>query len=524
MIDKKELRTELFKHIDGIALTAPISGLFSKHNDIFDSLKSTNKINLNLTDLKIKGINVDYLNVTLRLFESQGWIERKIIKDKSIEIIPSEIGSEIFKNAYLYKIFFNYFKFLINLNFMNDDNYTKYSKLINDYNKLKNLTKNQTILKHIEGLIVGTTLVALKIDNLIDVDKNNELIIDKKINRHNKESITSFLTKFKFLNNSTVTEKGNFFIKRSAAYGVTVSYMPLFNKIDSLLFGKTKNILNRDKNGNEKHVNRKMNVWGSGGAHKLYFKKIDEIVLEIFNRPLEKQPQGIADMGCGDGTLLKHLYNLIKTKTLRGKNLNQFPLYVIGADFNDEALDVTGNNLKQAEIKHHLVKADIGNPASFNDELEKKYNIHLNNLLSVRSFLDHNRIFKMPKIKNFDLEKIKTNSTSAFSTNDNNDIYEPIIFKLSLVEHFLKWKPFISKYGLILLELHTINPKICQLNIGKTLATAYDATHGFSNQYIIEYEDFIDSAKLAGLKHNSSFEFNFPNNKLTTVSINLFSL
>ena len=43
MIDKKELRTELFKHIDGIALTAPISGLFSKHNDIFDSLKSTNK-------------------------------------------------------------------------------------------------------------------------------------------------------------------------------------------------------------------------------------------------------------------------------------------------------------------------------------------------------------------------------------------------------------------------------------------------------------------------------------------------
>ena len=105
MIDKKELRTELFKHIDGIALTAPISGLFSKHNDIFDSLKSTNKINLNLTDLKIKGINVDYLNVTLRLFESQGWIERKIITDKSIEIIPSEIGSEIFKNAYLYKIF-----------------------------------------------------------------------------------------------------------------------------------------------------------------------------------------------------------------------------------------------------------------------------------------------------------------------------------------------------------------------------------------------------------------------------------
>merc|ERR1719450_55091 len=27
------------------------------------------------------------------------------------------------------------------------------------------------------------------------------------------------------------------------------------------------------------HVDREMNVWGSGGAHSAYFKKIDEIVL-----------------------------------------------------------------------------------------------------------------------------------------------------------------------------------------------------------------------------------------------------
>ena len=121
--------------------------------------------------------------------------------------------------------------------------------------------------------------------------------------------------------------------------------MPLFNKNDSLLFGKTKNILNRDKNGNEKHVNRKMNVWGSGGAHKLYFEKIDEIVVEIFNRPIELQPKGIADMGCGDGTLLIHLYKLIKEKTTRGQRLQDYPLHIIGADFNDEALEVTGTNL-----------------------------------------------------------------------------------------------------------------------------------------------------------------------------------
>ena len=87
----------------------------------------------------------------------------------------------------------------------------------------------------------------------------------------------------------------------------------------------------------------------------------------------------------------------------------------------------------------------------------------------------------------------------------------------------MKWKPFISKYGLILLELHTINPNLCRNNIGKTLATAYDATHGYSNQYIIEYEDFIDAARIAGLENDKMFEFNFPKKELTTVSINLFS-
>ena len=144
--------------------------------------------------------------------------------------------------------------------------------------------------------------------------------------------------------------------------------MPLFAQLDTLLFKDASNILVRDKDGNELHVNRKMNVWGSGGAHKLYFKKIDEIIIEIFNRPIEMQPKGIADMGCGDATLLTHLYKLIKENTARGKDLEKYPLHIIGADFNDEALDVTGKNLNKESINHILVKADIGNPNNFNTE------------------------------------------------------------------------------------------------------------------------------------------------------------
>ena len=101
----------------------------------------------------------------------------------------------------------------------------------------------------------------------------------------------------------------------------------MFLKQDEILFGNPNKIWKRDIDGNETHVDRTMNVWGSGGAHSTYFNKIDEIICNIFNQPLSKQPIGISDMGCGDGTLLKHLYNIVKNKTLRGKNLKRLSPY-----------------------------------------------------------------------------------------------------------------------------------------------------------------------------------------------------
>ena len=524
MIDKKILRFELFRHIDGIALIAPITAIFKKDTKLHNLLRKKQEFTISNNNDEIESINGDYLNVTLRLFESQGWLKRYLNDKQSINIIPTDEGIDIFNNSSIYSEFFIYFNFLKKLNFYNSDTYIDLNKLLNQFDNLIKRYSNQIVIKHIEGLIIGSTLVSIGMNKILEIDQNKKLFFNKKISNENQKVIKRIFQTFKFIDeNGRMTEKGIFFYKRSAAYGVTVSYMPLFSKIETLLFNDTSNILKRDESGNELHVNRKMNVWGSGGAHKLYFKKIDEIVLEIFNRPIGLQPQGLADMGCGDGTLLIHLHDLIVKKTLRGKHLDKYPLHIIGADFNEEALEVTGINLNKNNINHFLVKADIGNPTNFNTELEEKHNIKLNDLLSVRSFLDHNRIFEMPKLDNFDLRKITTKSTAAFCCNENNKIYEPIIFKVSLVEHFVKWKPFISKYGLILLELHTINPNLCRNNIGKTLATAYDATHGYSNQYIIEYEDFIDAARIAGLENDKMFEFNFPKKELTTVSINLFS-
>ena len=103
------------------------------------------------------------------------------------------------------------------------------------------------------------------------------------------------------------TEIGLFFAKRASAYGVTVSYIPTLRKLDHLIFGDPLILKNLATGSEEIHVDREMNIWGSGGAHSAYFKVVDEIIIELFNKPIEEQPKGILDMGCGNGAFLQHL-------------------------------------------------------------------------------------------------------------------------------------------------------------------------------------------------------------------------
>jgi hypothetical protein len=91
----------------------------------------------------------------------------------------------------------------------------------------------------------------------------------------------------------------------------------------------------------------------------------------------------------------------------------------------------------------------------------------------------------------------------------------------NLLDHFTKWAPFVHKFGLLIIELHTVAPQLTAANIGKTAATAYDATHGFSDQYIVEIEVLHKVAAEAGLQPDMQYFRKFPNTDYATVSINL---
>ena len=377
------------------------------------------------------------------------------------------------------------------------------------------------ILKHIEGVIVGPIIVMLGVSGLFHKYFMEASFRAQEFHK-DPESFKKILDFFAHLgwfnkkkNTYQFTDEGLFFAKRASAYGVTVSYLPTFLELDELIFGNPLVLKTEAFHETEKHVHREMNVWGSGGAHSTYFKVIDKIIINLFNKPIDQQPKGILDMGCGNGAFIQHIFDVIEYQTLRGKHLEEYPLLLVGADFNQAALKVTRANLIKADIWAKIIWGDIGRPDILAKDLKEDYNIELKDLLNVRTFLDHNRIWEMPINKTSRV----SNSSGAFAHQGkriSNNLVEE-----SLLEHLKKWKPYVEQFGLLIIELHTINPILSANNIGKNAATAYDATHGYSDQYILEVDVFNNIAKEADLHPDSNYFTKFPDNELATVSVNL---
>jgi hypothetical protein len=93
----------------------------------------------------------------------------------------------------------------------------------------------------------------------------------------------------------------------------------------------------------------------------------------------------------------------------------------------------------------------------------------------------------------------------------------------SLVRHLRRWAPYVGRFGLLVMELHTLPPKVAAANLDRTPAVAYDGTHGFSDQYLVEGDVFLACAREAGLVADERFQARFPPSDLASISINFFT-
>ena len=522
--ERIEIRKRIFLHLDGWAL---IPSIFALHKlNILSHFLEKNKWSLNNLSTITK-TNEGYLNVALRILASQGYLERKTNNDlDEIYLELTNTGAQALELVKHYKIFYSLIQsFIIRpKNLMSDAaNMDVLEEAWNQLKHFKNDDNNEVKTRmafHMEGILLGPIMVGLGINNKLQNLNENFILSSQKLGVPER-TFNWIIDIFKHLNFITTTnseirfnDKGIFYAKRASAYGVTVSYLPTFAQVETLLIGDPTVIWEKTTEGDESHVYRYMNVWGSGGAHSTYFKKIDEIIIEIFNKPIDEQPKGIIDVGCGDGTFIHHVFNVICEKTARGKMLSKHPLLIVGADYNKKARVATRKKMDAEKISAEVVFGDISDPENLNNLLSEKHGIRLGDLLNTRTFLDHNRIYQKPI-----QTELTTKSEGAFAYRGrripNNELYQ------NLNNHLKLWAPYLKKFGLLIVELHSIKPKYAALNIGKTLTTAYDATHGYTDQYIIEHSCFINAAKHAGLTPIPKYTFKFPDNQKTTVSIQL---
>ncbi len=525
--DKEQLRGTIFKHLDGIATATTMYALHKK--GVLDYLLEHQKVHLkDLT--KQFNANEGYLNIGLRILASQGWLIQHIDNaNDSIEYEINKQSNTAFSLAHTYKDAVKVLTYSVK--FPNErigsDAFSALERIFKKYSSHFGLhVENESsteyqILKHIEGVIIAPIVVLLGMNGFFHKYFMEASFRAQEYHKDPEsfKKILDFLTLLGWFKKKKdtyqFTDEGLFFAKRASAYGVTVSYLPTFVQLDELLFGNPLVLKTDAPNDTEKHVDREMNVWGSGGAHSTYFKVIDQVIIKLFNKPIDEQPKGVLDMGCGNGAFIQHIFDVIEHQTLRGKMLDEYPLLLVGADFNLAALKVTRANLIKADIWAKVIWGDIGRPDLLANDLKEDYGIELKDLLNVRTFLDHNRIWEAPKTATNTISQ----SSGAYTYQGvriNNNLVED-----SLFEHLQKWKPYVERFGLLMIELHTINPKLTARNIGKSAATAYDATHGYSDQYILEVEVFNKVAAAAGLHPDPNYFTRFPNNELATVSVNL---
>ncbi|TCN57665.1 SDR family NAD(P)-dependent oxidoreductase [Flavobacterium circumlabens] len=291
-------------------------------------------------------------------------------------------------------------------------------------------------------------------------------------------------------NELTFSSFGSGFVERSMNFGTVISYNSLLLKLDSLIFHDANEVFSHSQEGHENHVDRTLNVISSGFQHKKYFDEVDNIIVNLFDNELfTEQPKYIADMGCGDGTFLNRIYNIIKDYTKRGKVLDIYPLTLIGIDFNEKALIETQKTLHN--IPHITIHGDIGAPQNIPSDL-KAYIDDPENILHVRSFLDHDRPFIAAQKKVYEID------SESFSIGDKGNLITQHESFGSLVEHFERWGSLQSKFGMLILEVHSLPSNIVNKFLSESENLHFDAYHAFSHQHLVEASTFILAAAGAG--------------------------
>lgn len=351
----------------------------------------------------------------------------------------------------------------------------------------------------LDGVLVIRLLTALRRAGILGALREGPDPLISRLSSPAREDVARLFSTLGWLEEGgghrRYTEVGRFMVDRTPTMGVLSAYTPMLSRMPEVLFGDPRPVFSRDATGRERHLDRALNVTGSGFQHERYFAEMEEIVVSVFDGPAEARPRAIVDMGCGDGTLLRRLYEAIRSRSTLGPALEERPLTLVGVDFNEEALEATARTLR--DLPHVVLKGDITDPARLCEDLRAR-GVDPDTVLHVRSFLDHDRPFQPPRDA-AGVERHRQLPATSLAVASDGSLIPARVVRQSLVEHLERWAGVASRHGLVALEVHCLPPRVVRSFLSVTESLHFDAYHAFSLQQLVEARDFVLAAAEAGL-------------------------
>jgi SAM-dependent methyltransferase len=290
-------------------------------------------------------------------------------------------------------------------------------------------------------------------------------------------------------------------------FGGVATYLPLLARLPKLYRGELTVVPDPASGEPEWHVHRALNVRISAAAHHRYFADSEPLFLEIFDRePLASQPRFIADMGCGEGSWLAHLYRLIEQRTRRGAALAEQPLLMVGIDPDRGALELARRKLEQAGVPALLIRGDVTDPDRLAADLAE-HGLAIEDGLHIRSFIDHERSYRGGG------EVAGPGWSSGVYMDAAGAPLSSAEIERDFIAHLRRWARHTHRHGLVVLEAHCAAPAVVAKNLGSLHGIAFDAHQAYSKQYPVDHPAFVECCRLAGLRTASHRELRYPDNR-----------